>query len=236
LGVPAFPPVDTTQSLLYLAVATAGLALLDASATAGRGGRRASKLGRWLAIGLTLGLSLHPMVRHQWSAGTASLTLAALAIAAALLWRGYQAVDAGLPAAASRASWIAVCAGAGVLLALARSALLGQLAAGIAVALAALQVAPRRSGPSPPPATAISFLAPMLLALVTNGAFYAELGVAPALALAVSPLAAAAALAASGRSVAARATLAVAGVAIVLAPFVAGAALDYAADNHGYDY
>ncbi|HVR28605.1 MAG TPA: hypothetical protein VMS86_03640 [Thermoanaerobaculia bacterium] len=251
LGPPALPPVDTTQGLFYLALAAAVLGLVEARAEASRAaGRRGpgSRVTRLLLIGLALGLSLHPLVRHQWTASAAAVRLTALALIAWLLWRGYDALASRLAGAAAQAAWTTVFAAAAALLLLARTALLAQLAAGIAVALLAIALVGRsREAPpfggrgaeaSPPSAAGLWFLAPMLFALVANGAFYAELGVSTAAALAASPLAAAAGLAVGGRrGRLAGVAMAVAGVAVLLAPFVAASAIEYAADDRGYyDY
>ena len=74
----------------------------------------------------------------------------------------------------------------------------------------------------------------MLHALALNGLFYAELGAPAALAIALAPLAAAAALAVARRGAFTRVGAATLGVVVVLAPFVARAAIEYVADDRGY--
>jgi hypothetical protein len=231
-GVPSLPPTDTTQGLFHLALAAGALGLLEVSA----GAAWRQGIAGVMAVGLTLALALHPLVRHQWSRGQAALRLAALAVAALLLWWGCRAVAERLAPGAAHAAWIAVFAGTATLLLLARTALLAQLASSVVIVLLVLAVTMR--GPDTLAAgVALPFLAPMLFAFVLNGFFYAELGAPAAAALAASPLAAALAFTAGRRGPRVRAVAAVAGVVVLLAPFVAVAAIGYAADDRGYyDY
>jgi hypothetical protein len=229
-GAPSFPPVDTTQGLLYLALLAGALGVATAGGTATM--RRAARVA---AIGAMLGLTLHPLVRHQWSAGASLVAIAALGLGAAALWWAYAALAARLSVVELRAAWIAVFALTGLLLVLARTALLAQLASTVAVgSLVVTLAAPSSLGGSIEDAAALSFLAPMLHALALNGLFYAELGAHTAIALALSPLAAVAALAVARRGAFARVAAATLGVVIVLAPFVARGAIEYAADDRGY--
>jgi hypothetical protein len=237
-GAPSLPPVDTTQSLFYLALLAGALGLVEVSG-AGAAVRRAAQV---LAVGSMLGLVLHPLVRYQWSTGQTAVRSAALAVAALALGWATRALAARLTAVATLAGWIAVFAGTATLLVLARTALLAQLASAVAIALLVLVVvvalAPTRAGGAAVAAAALPFVVPMLIAFVLNGFLYAELDAPAAAALAASPLAAAAALAvARQRGPRAEVAAALLAVAVLLAPFVASAAISYAADDRGYgDY
>ena len=234
LGAPSFPPVDTTAGLFYLALLAAALGIVIV--LAGAGGRRVT----WVVlVALTLALTLHPLLRHQWSARAAAIRVPALAVAALASTAAYQAIGARVAIASARAAWIVAIGGAAALLLFARTALLGQLAGAIAVALAVVTaVGLARGGASAVASDAVGvalpFLAPMLHALVLNGFFYAELGGLAAVMLTVAPLAAAVDLALRRRGPWLRAAAAALAVAIVLAPFVARAGIGYAADDRGY--
>ena len=229
-GAPSFPPVDTTQGLLYLALIAAAVGL----AASGRE-RWASRVARVVAVLAMLGLSLHPLIRYQWSARVTAIALIALAAASFLSWLAYDAIAARLSAAAMRAAWVAVFGGASLLLLLGRTALLGQLAGTIAVAVAAVAVlAPRGSGATNG-AAALPFLVPMLHALLLNGFFYADVTAPASIALAASPLAAALALTLAPNRTRMRIVVAALGVVVLLVPFCARAASAYAADDGYYD-
>jgi hypothetical protein len=249
VGAPSFPPVDTTQGLFYLALVCGvlGVVMVDAPAWP-------RALATLAIVGSMLGLTLHPLIRHQWSAGTTLAALLGLGAGALALWWSYAALAARLQIAVVRAAWIAVFAAAGMLLVFARTALLGQLATSVAVALLAVTIAAPASAATaiasagsatperPHPAgsglaAGLAFLAPMLHALVLNGVLYAELGLPAAVALALAPLAAASALALGRRRPVARLIAAALVVAILLTPFVVSAAIEYVADDGGYsDY
>jgi hypothetical protein len=261
VGAPSFPPIDTTQGLFYLALVCGVVGLLMGAAPVRTWIRTIATLA---IVGSMLGLTLHPLIRHQWSGGAAVVATLTLGAAAIALWWSYAALAARLPIVVVRASWIAVSAAAGLLLVLARTALLGQLAASLAVTLLAVTIAgpptsttvasgdesgrrqwrpaasakkARPPQPSMAQASALVFLAPMLHTFVLNGVLYAELGLPAAVAVALAPLAAASALVLDRRRPVARLIAAALMVIIVLTPFVAHAAIEYAADDgYYYDY
>jgi hypothetical protein len=201
-----------------------------------------------------LSLTLHPLIRHQWSGGMAVAATLALGAGTIALWWSYAVLAARLQVAVVRAAWIAVFAAAGLLLVFARTALLGQLATSVAVALLVVTIAapssaatassaaqsarPERSRPiGSAQAVLLAVLAPMLHAFVLNGVLYAELALPAAVALVLAPLAAASALVLDRRRPVARLIAAALVVTIVLTPFVARAAIEYVADDRGYsDY
>jgi hypothetical protein len=247
VGAPSFPPADTTQGLFYLAIASAavGAAMIGAAAWV-------RPIATLAIVGTMLATTLHPLIRHQWSTGRTVAVTLALAAGSIALWWSYAALAARLQVAAVRASWIAVFGATGLLLVFARTALLGQLAASVAVALLAVTIAapPSARAPISRPGSpggggdqsgaaqpaALAFLAPMLHAFLLNGVLYAELGATAAVVLALAPLAAASALVLDRRRPIARLIAAALVVAIVLTPFVARAAIEYAADADGYYY
>jgi len=233
-GMPALPPVDTTQGLFPLALLAAVLGVVADGA--GRWTRLAMRLA---AVLLVLQLSLAPLARNTWTLGTTIVAWVALAAASLLLWWAYDRVAERLSAsgagAATSTAWMVVYAGVAALLLCARTALLAQLASTVVVALvAAAMVAPARDGARAVGLAGLPFLAPMLHALILNGVFYAELGTVTAVALAASPLAAVAALAPRRAGPRLRAALAALAVAVVLAPFVARAASEYLSGEGGF--
>ena len=227
-GTPSFPPVDTTQGLLYLALIVAAIGL----AASGRGAK--ASVARAVAVVAMLGLSLHPLIRYQWSVQASAVGVVALGVASFALWVAYDAVAARLSAPAVRAAWVTVFGGAALLLVLGRTALLGQLAGTIGMALAAVALAAPREAGADQGRAAFFFLVPMLHALVLNGFFYADVTVPSSIALAASPLAAALALTLASNRTRMRIVVAALGVAILLAPFCVRAAAAYAEDDEYY--
>jgi hypothetical protein len=231
-GAPSFPPVDTTQGLLYLAifVAVVGLAAYDRGTTG-------MHVARTVAIVAMLGLTLHPLIRYQWSAQASAVGLVSLGAASFAAWVAYDALATRLSAHAVRASWVMAFGGTALLLVLGRTALLGQLAGTIGVALAAVAVATPRDPGEDHGRAALFFLTPMLHALVLNGYFYADVTAPTSIALAVSPLAAALALALAPNRTRMRIVVAALGVVVLLAPFAARDAATYGEeDEYYYDY
>jgi hypothetical protein len=230
VGAPSFPPVDTTQGLFYLALVACALGVAAVGGTVWV--RRGAAVA---AIGSMLGLTLHPLVRHQWSRSASIGGVVALSLGAVVLWWAYGLVAARLSVTEVRAGWIAAFASTGLLLVFARTALLAQLASTIAVSsLVVALVAPPAIGADASDAAALPFLAPMLHALVLNGLFYAELGASAAIVLALAPLAAAVALTVARRGATIRVAAATLGVVVLLAPFAARGAIAYLADDRGY--
>jgi hypothetical protein len=249
VGAPSFPPIDTTQGLFYLALVcgVVGVVMVDAPVSM----RTPATLA---IVASMLGLTLHPLIRHQWSGATTVAATLALGAGAIALWWSYAVLAARLQIAVVRAAWIAVFAAAGLLLVFARTALLGQLATAVAVALFAVTIAapssaatassavggarPERSRPTgSAQAAVLAVLAAMLHAFVLNGVLYAELALPAAVALALAPLAAASALVLDRRRPVARLIAAALVVTMLLTPFVVRAAIEYVADDGGYsDY
>ena len=194
--------------------------------------RRAARVA---AVGAMLGLTLHPLVRYQWSVSASIVGIAALGLGAAALWWAYAALAARCPSPRYEppGSWSSLrraCSSCSR-----GTALLAQLASTVAVGLLVVTlVAPPSIGTSPRTRRRSPFLAPMLHALVLNGLFYAELGAPAALALALAPLAAARRPRAGAARSVSRVVAATLGVVLVLAPFVARGAIDYVADDRGY--
>jgi hypothetical protein len=231
-GTPSFPPVDTTQGLLYLALIVAAIGLVGFDRD-GWGVR----VSRAVAVVAMLGLSLHPLVRYQWSLQASAAAVLGLGAASFALWAAYDALAARLSAHAVRAAWVIVFGGTALLLVLGRTALLGQLGGTIGVALAALALVTPREADADHGRSGLAFLAPMLHALLLNGFFYADVGAPASIALALSPLAAALALALAVNRTRMRIVVAALGVAVVLAPFCAREAAAYGEeDEYHYDY
>jgi hypothetical protein len=190
-----------------------------------RGTAALRRAARVATVAAMLGLTLHPLVRYQWSRLASIGGVLALGLGSLALWWIYAKLVVRLSLGPVRAAWISVFASAGLLLVFARTALLGQLASSVALSLlvVALIAPPSRAGGED--AAELSFLAPMLHALVLNGLFYAELGAPAAIATSLAPVAAVLVLALARRGALARVGAAVLGVVLVLSPFIARAAI-----------
>lgn len=184
VGWPAFPPVEATQWLVYLALGAGALAALGGRNPLAGWWPWASRLALAVAVPVLL---LRPLVTHRWNAlqsatwiGGSALVIVALTKALEALGRRSGAGPAPLA--------LAVCAAAGsAVLLVSGSALVAQLASVLAGTVGALTLAawirPQRavSGALFP---AVAVYAGLLLA----GLHYVEVPATSASLLAAAPL------------------------------------------------
>ncbi len=183
-----------------------------------------------------LGLTLHPLMRYQWSFGASVVAIVALGVGAVALWWAYAALAARLSVAEVRAGWIAVFASTGLLLLFARTALLAQLASTVAVSLLAVtMVAPPSIGANASDAAALPFPRADAPRARPQWSLLRR-------ARSVRPRSCWRSLRSPRRSLSrwraadavARVAAATLGVVLLLAPFVARGAIGYLADDRGY--
>jgi hypothetical protein len=177
---PAVPPADVTDRIPWLALAATALALFEAFRSPGLPARA---VGRSLLAVLTLWLVLGPVLAAGDLSREMAVTLAASAAVALLAWADLEALAAWAAGADVARALLITAAGAGPALLLSGSAVLGQLGAALAAALAAAWLATRGR----PPAGAVPVAAALLTALVLEGHVYAALPGASALLLAAAP-------------------------------------------------
>jgi hypothetical protein len=225
-GWTAFPPVDTTNWLPYLALAAALLGIVHET----------SSLPAWLrllAFALfsagAVSLLLRPKLQSDWAGGQGLLWVGCLAVGMVALGVVCDGLCRYSPAPIATPVFLLIpCGGAAIALMLSGSMLLGQLAAVLAAAVAGSFILTLRhvtvgKGVAPVFATLLS-------ALVVSGYFFAELPAQSALLLAIAP---ALALVRTGKlpvlwAVAVRAGLVAAVVVIALiTAFLASPPLEY---------
>jgi hypothetical protein len=176
---PPIPPVEVTDQLLWLALAAAGLALIEAAWP----GRRLIRIvGRPLLAALTLWLVLGPAARAGELKRVAVVWLTASALAA---WADLEVLAALDRGGEVFRALLVTAAGSAVAMVLSGSIVVGMLALALMSALAAARLA---AWPGPlagflPPAAAV------LTGLLLDGFVYASLHVPSALLLAAAPAA-----------------------------------------------
>lgn len=220
-GLPSMPPLDTTQGLVYLVLAALILGLLEARLAA-------DGLGRWISrlalVAVLLGLTLHPLIRHQWGVGRTAAWLLGLTPTLLVLWAAYRWLGERLGRRATSLSWSLAFVGSGILLVLSRTALLGQLAVMMAIVLVVLALVARGPSSAALLPEALPVIGVVYWALLLNGALYAQLSPGAAMAAAAAPLGSALGLASWGRRGGWRSALpACAGVLLILTPFILSA-------------
>jgi len=171
---PAVPPVEVTDRLPWVALAAAALAVYEAarpSAAVGRG------VGRCLLGALTLGLMLGPVHNPGvvWFGATVAVALAS--------WVNLGALAAGPQGSDVFRGLLITAGGAGVVLLLSGSAVLGILGLALTAALAGGWLGAR----GVPPEGSLPTAAVVLGALVLEGYVYASLPASGALLLAAAP-------------------------------------------------
>ena len=179
LARPAFPPSDVTDRVFFIALAAVALAVFEAARRLGSPGRIA---GRALLAALTLGLVLGPVIGNE----ALTVRLVASAVVALAAWANVEALAARGDASAAFGALLVTAAGAGLVLLLSGSAVLGQLGVALSAALAGAWLS---SGFRTPEGFAPAGSA-VLVALLVIGFVYASLPGLSALGLAVAPAAA----------------------------------------------
>jgi hypothetical protein len=185
VGWPPFPAVESTQWLFHLVVAATILGVLFSFWRAPGG---AVWTVRLLLVGALLGSSLKTPLTYSWGPGTATIWLAGLGVGMLALWDGMERLVARLPGPALPLALCVVAGIAALLLGMSASVLLGQLAGGLAAALAVSSAVAVWQ-------PAVSFargttpvVVVVLCGLSLNGYFYAELDWLGALLVPLSPL------------------------------------------------
>jgi hypothetical protein len=181
LARPAWPPVDVTDRVPYLALAAAALAMFEAVV---RPRPVVRSVGRAVLALATLAVVLGPVLAGELPQETLVWLVATLVVAP-LAWINVAALAACEPFAAVRAL-VVTTVGAGVAAVLAGSATLSQCALALAAALVAWQVVGREKVVGSTAASA----AAVLSALVVIGFVYASLPAWSAGLIACSPAAA----------------------------------------------
>jgi hypothetical protein len=184
LGLPAFPPLDTTQWLLVLALVATLWGLAEAEDLGPRWSRALVSLVISLGSGYLL---LRPLLGSTWTAATGWPWIAGMGLAIFALWQALgiwarRAEPIALPLVLM--IWVA---GTGLVLALSGSVLLGQLGGALAATLAAALLLELWNPAKAITSAAIAPLVVILSGLLLNGAFYSETPVGSVVLLVVSP-------------------------------------------------
>lgn len=180
---PAFPPLEVTDRLVWLAaVAVAGG--LFASVTAPRAWPR--WLPRLVLPALVIAAILGPIFHDTSQTWNGALWMLGLGVALVVSWVNLDALSSRLPTTALGLPLAMIAFGAAAALTLSGSIVLGQLSAALAASVAAVTVLDRRATSLPDSAAVYSSI---LGALLLNGFVYSELPTAPSLLLSAAPLA-----------------------------------------------
>jgi len=186
---PPFPPIDSTDWLVYAALAAALLGLL---ASLWEMPRAAVWVERLAVSGAFVALLARPLVGHTWSSALAARWLVGATVAVALVWWALDIWTRKAPGAAT-AFWLMVIGSAGALvLVFGRSAFLGQSAGGLAAGLGAAWVVSmllRRRGVLA--RGAVPALALLFPGLLLCGHWYASVSLLQGALLAAAPVLAA---------------------------------------------
>lgn len=178
VGWPPLPPVDTVQWLFFVVALAAPAGVLYARARSWR------FVPAGILFAVLLGTALNPMLSHHWEAGRAILWLGGLVAGVCAVWFLIESLEDEAAASFLPASFLWVHLVAAVVLGLSATALLSQLAAGSTASLAVIAcyaLCFRRSAGG---ALLVAFV--ILMGLLLNGYFYAQLTAWNAIFLAVS--------------------------------------------------
>jgi hypothetical protein len=170
-GWPSWPPVDSTQRLLFLVLAAAFLSAV-------RGWLMESAPPWWLRLGfifLLLLAMLKTPLEHAWSGGEAVLWLAVLLAVGFGLARSLALDMAGATAWVPAGVRVALLCGVAVALGLSGTARLALLAGALACAVGVVEVLAARLLRQPWLAADSWVLAMAVLGLLLGGYFYAAL-------------------------------------------------------------
>lgn len=184
-GFPPYPPVNSKQTLFYLALGLGAFALFEPSWS--RNG-----LSRWSTRVIVCAIfalgTLRAMVRNTWTTQESWLWIGALVAAAVLLWTATEALAVRRPGAVLPLSLWFATACASVCMALTSSALLGQLTGALAATLGAAVVlawwAPRVSLAQ----GGITVWVLLYSSLINLAYFYSDLPLLAAICLYAAPL------------------------------------------------
>jgi len=184
LGWPPFPPVEATQWLVYLALASGVFGLIIAL----------WHESTWLRWGLRLLLSgvmpwliLHAVLKYRWQPIEGVVWLVGLGVAIFGFWLMLNALAERFRGASTPLVLLVVATGGSVTLLLSGSAMLGQLGGVLTAALGASLVIAWWNPKLSLAHGATSVVAILLAGLWMSGYFYAEVPVVSALLLVVSP-------------------------------------------------
>ncbi len=218
IGLPAFPPVDVTHWLPYIAFGGA-VAAVTASLI------RVTRISLFIQVAtfaLALRLILGSMVQYQWSPVEALVWILGLTAVLLPLWKMPAPGDDRLPGWFNPTVLLVAAIATSGALVFGRSALLGQLAGCLASTLGALAVLPFFIKDSLLDRPGLYVCVLLLASFWAGGYFYAELPVGPALLLwaALLPIPLCSRLLSRGWS-----SLRVALVGLALAVVVSGAGL-----------
>src|SRR5687768_2632318 len=170
VGLPSFPPRDTTHWLLYFSLISIPIGVITS----------ARHISGWVAFGMAiicnagaLALLLLPKFRHGWTPQEGALWTFSLTLIAAAIWLSFQRNADRISAMQTLLPFALTCAATSVALILSGSLLLGQLGSILAAAFIGMLLARswKHSVASPVvPASSI-----LLSGLIVCGYFFAEL-------------------------------------------------------------
>jgi hypothetical protein len=183
---PAFPPIEVTDRVPWLAAASALLGLLESARPAPGWARWENRL---LLTALVMAVVLGPVLEETGASGSGRIWLAGVALALLASWANLEALATRLSVPSLGLPVLAVVAGAGAVLVLSGSLVLGELGLALASSLGATwllslfwnDLSLARGGPP--------FLVATLGSLLLVGHVYAGLPTWPAVALLAAPLA-----------------------------------------------
>lgn len=184
LRLPSFPAVDSLQWVAWLALAAAGLGIVEAARPIPR---RVSWAARGLLVAGAIGLILRSQVEHHWTAAQAAPWLAGTWAVVMASWWNLEAQGERLPGPGWMFHLGLVAAGWAAVQVRSGNAAAGQLDGVLAsAALGALPAVGLRPGPTL--ARGGPAVASMVLAgLGLTGYFYSEVPAAAALLLVLAP-------------------------------------------------
>ncbi len=187
VGWPPLRPVDVTQWLPYVAVAAAGLGLVESL----------GMMNRWLRWGFRFSLSaaavwllLRPMFEYRWTVPQGALWLIVLAMAMFITWMSLDTLARQVRGACGPLTILIVAGGGGIVLVVSKVASLGQLSGAVAAMAGASLVVTWWNGARSlaPGATAVVTI--LLGYLWLEGYLYGEVPALSAVLLAAAPTAA----------------------------------------------
>jgi len=184
LGWPPFPPVEATQWLVYLALASGVFGLIIALWHESTGLRWGLRL---LLSGAMPWLILRPVLKYRWQPIEGVVWLVGLGVAILGFWLMLNALAKRFRGASTPLVLLVVATGGSVTLLLSGSAMLGQLGGVLTAALGASLVIAWWNPTLSLAHGATSVVAILLAGLWMSGYFYAEVPVVSALLLVVSP-------------------------------------------------
>lgn len=171
IGWPAFPPVDVTHWLPYLALAAMLFGLRDGLWPMPVWQRWALRL---TLTGGTLWLLLRPLARNSWTGSQTVWWLAGLGAAFLIVWWQVDTLAERTRGAAIPLALMVLGTGTSIALVLGRSALLGQLAGALTAALGAAWVVSWFHSGLRLARGAVPVIVVLLAGFWLSGYFYAE--------------------------------------------------------------